>query len=98
MASYTLTDESGAELTDVGPDTLLQLLQDCEDYIVLQRDDWPGRSARARRQGDRWRIELTEGGQVKTADVPVTDAALDVLRSWGEEDDWWQEAFSWRSG
>jgi hypothetical protein len=31
----------------------------------------------------------------RIATVPVTDAALDTLRSWAEEDDWWQEAFSW---
>ena len=98
--TYSLTDASGDVRTDVGPDTLLTVLQHCSDYVVLRRDDWPGRSALARRLHDKyedgWQIELTDADRTLTADVPVTDAALDTLRSWAEEDDWWQEAFSWR--
>lgn len=96
MTSYSVTDGSGAELTDIGPDTLLKCLQECTDYVVLRRDDWPDRSALARRQDAGWQIELTDGGSTRVAQVPVTDAALDTLRSWAEEDDWWQEAFSWQ--
>jgi len=104
VASYTLTDSSGHVRTDVGPDTLLTILQQLQpntdypntDYVVLRRDDWPDRSALARRQGTGWQIELTEANRTLVAEVPVTDAALDTLRSWAEEDDWWQEAFSWR--
>ncbi|MBO0813500.1 MAG: hypothetical protein J2P23_15850 [Microlunatus sp.] len=96
MASYSLTDPSGNELTGVGPDTLLAVLNECTDYTVLHRDDWPERTALARRQADGWQIELTDGDLTQAARVPNTDAALDTLRSWAEEDDWWQEAFSWR--
>jgi hypothetical protein len=96
VASYNLTDDSGAELTDVGPNTLLTRLQECTEYVVLRRDDWPGKSALARRTDSGWQIELTDGDVTRIATVPVTDAALDTLRSWAEEDDWWQEAFSWR--
>jgi hypothetical protein len=97
VASYDLIDDSGLELTDVGPDTLLSRLQECTAYVVLRRADWPGRSALARRRDSGWQIELTDDGVTRIATVPVTDAALDTLRSWAEDDDWWQEAFSWRT-
>lgn len=96
MPSYSVTDASGDELTDIGPDTLLKVLRDCTDYALLRRDDWPDRSALARRLEVGWRIELTEAGRTLVAEVPNTDAALDTLRSWAEEDGWWQEAFTWR--
>lgn len=96
MSSYSITTAAGDELTEVGPDTLLAVLRDCTDYVVLRRDDWPDRSAVARRQDTGWQIELTEADRTLVARVPVTDAALDTLRSWAEEDGWWQEAFSWR--
>lgn len=96
MSSYSLTTAAGDKLTGVGPDTLLAVLQDCSDFVVLRRDDWPDRSALARRRPDGWQIEVTEGDRTVVAQVPVTDAALDTLRSWAEEDDWWQEAFTWR--
>ena len=95
-----MTDSSGNVRTDVGPDTLLTILRQLQrstDYVVLRREDWPDRSALARRLDSGWRIELTETDRTLVAEVPVTDAALDTLRSWAEEDDWWQEAFSWRS-
>jgi hypothetical protein len=30
------------------------------------------------------------------AEVPNTDAAFDLLRSWAADDGWWAEAFRWR--
>lgn len=99
MASYTVTDRSGNVRTDVGPDTLLTILQQLQrstDFVVLRRDDWPDRSALARRQDTGWEIEIAQADRTLVADVPITDAALDTLRSWAEDDDWWQEAFSWR--
>jgi len=96
VPSYSVTDAAGNELTDVGPNVLLAALQEATDHLVLRRDDWPDRSATARRLADGWQIELTEGARTQVARVPVTDAALDTLRSWAEEDDWWREAFSWQ--
>jgi len=29
-------------------------------------------------------------------EVPNTDAAFDLLRSWAADDGWWRDAFSWR--
>jgi hypothetical protein len=95
MATYTVTDAAGRRIDDVGPDRLLQFLQQCSDYAVLTRNDWAGRSALARPQDSGWQIEITDD-QLHVGWVPNTDAALDVLRSWAEDDDWWQHAFTWR--
>jgi hypothetical protein len=96
VPSYTVTDASGNSVTDVGPDELLKFLAECGDYAVLHRDDWPDRSVLARPEDAGWQIEITAGEHTEVGWVPNTDAALDVLRSWAEEDDWWQEAFTWR--
>lgn len=96
MPRFTVSDASGNTVDDVTPDVLLRFLTDCHDYADLRCDAWPDRSALARPAEGGWQVEIADGAQRRVAWTPNTDATLDVLRSWAEEDDWWQEAFTWR--
>jgi hypothetical protein len=96
MPRFTVTDATGANVKDVTPDALLRFLGDCNDYAELRRDDWPDRSVLARPTDGGWQVEIADADDRVVAWTPNTDAALDVMRSWAEEDDWWQEAFTWR--
>jgi hypothetical protein len=96
MPRYTVSDAAGNTIEDVTPNLLKRFLDDCGDYAELRRDDWPDRSVLARPTDGGWQIEIADAEQRLTAWTPNTDATLDVLRAWAEEDDWWQEAFSWR--
>lgn len=95
MATYTVRNATGDRIDDAGPDSLLRALEGCSDYVVLTRDDRPKAEALARPQDEGWQIEIADR-DLHVGWVPNTDAALDVLRSWAEDDGWWQEAFTWR--
>lgn len=98
MPTYTVTDDAGRSISPVVPDTLAVFLRDCQSIAVLRRDDWPGRFAAARREGTGWQVEIADGDHGLVAHTPNTDATLEVLRAWAEEDDWWAEAFTWTPG
>ena len=95
MPTYTVSDGDGNTISEIGPNGLLRFLQDCRSYAELRRADWPGRAAVARPTEDRWQVEIVDGSERLVASTPNTDATLDVMRAWAEEDDWWQEAFTW---
>lgn len=97
MPTYTVTDGNQNTIAQVAPNSLKQFLDECETYAELRRDDWPDQAIVARPQGDRWQVEIVDGGQRQVAATPNTDATLDVMRAWAEEDDWLQEAFTWRA-
>ncbi len=97
-ARYTVTDETGNAVADVVPDSLRRFLRDCQGTAVLRRDDQPGRWAAARRDTSGWRVEIGDQHQRLVAHTPNTDATLDVLRAWAEDDQWWAEAFTWTPG
>lgn len=96
MPTYTVTDGNGNAISQVAPNSLKQFLDECETYAELRRDDWPGQAAIARPTDDRWQVEIVDGRQRLVATTPNADATLDVMRAWAEEDEWWQEAFTWR--
>jgi hypothetical protein len=46
---------------------------------------------------ERWSVLVHAAGSAAlVAEVPNTDAAFDLLRSWAADDGWWAEAFSWQ--
>lgn len=96
--TYTVTDDSQNTIEGVVPDTLRRFLQECQGKAVLRRDDRPERSAAARRDATGWSVEVADADQTLVAHTPNTDATLDVLRAWAEDDDWWAEAFTWTPG
>lgn len=95
---YTVTDDAQNTIEGVVPDTLQAFLRDCDGTAVLRRDDWPDRYAAARRDDTGWRVKIADQHEALVAHTPNTDATLDVLRAWAEEDDWWAEAFTWTPG
>ena len=96
MATYTVSDGDGNTISEIGPNSLLRFLQSCTSYAELRRDDRPGHAAVARPDGDRWQVEIVDPDQRLVASTPNTDATLDVMRAWAEDDDWWAEAFTWQ--
>ena len=95
MPTYTVSDAEGNTISQVAPNSLKKFLDECRTYAELRRDDWPGRAAVARPADGRWQVEIIDGEQRLVATTPNTDATLDVMRAWAEEDDWWAEAFTW---
>lgn len=96
MPTYVINTGDGNSVSGVGPNDLLRFLQDRTGWVELCREDWPDRATVAHPDGDGgWLVEIVDRDTRLAATTPNTDAALDVMRSWAEEDDWWQEAFSW---
>ncbi|HEY9290760.1 MAG TPA: hypothetical protein VIP98_05725 [Microlunatus sp.] len=97
MPTYTVSDGEGNTVSEVAPNSLLRFLAECTSYAELRRDDWPGQSVLARPDGQQWQVEIDDGSRRLVATTPNIDATLDVMRAWAESDDWWAEAFTWRT-
>jgi hypothetical protein len=79
------------------PENLRTLLEQAPAFVLVESP--AGASARAERLGaERWSVLVRPAGSAEAtvAEVPNTDAAFDLLRSWVADDGWWAEAFSWR--
>jgi hypothetical protein len=90
------TDDSGRVADPLHPENLRSLLQQAPGYVLVETP--AGASARAERAGvERWSVLVRPAGSAAlVAEVPNTDAAFDLLRSWAADDGWWADAFSWR--
>jgi hypothetical protein len=90
------TDDSGRVADPLHPENLRSLLQQAPAFVLVETP--AGLSARAERVGvERWSVLVRRvGSTALVAEVPNTDAAFDLLRSWAADDGWWAEAFSWR--
>ena len=98
MRALRGTDDTGRLADPLHPENLRDLLTQAPASVVLD-DEGPGPAARAERVGaERWRVEVRSPGRTDrlVTEVPNTDAAFDVLRSWAADDGWWQEVFLWR--
>jgi hypothetical protein len=91
------TDDAGRVADPLHPENLRTLLEQARAFVLVETP--AGDSARAERLGlERWSVLVRHAGSgaATVAEVPNTDAAFDVLRSWAADDGWWAEAFSWR--
>jgi hypothetical protein len=89
------TDDSGRVADPLHPENLRTLLEQAPAFVLVETPAGP--SARAERVGvERWSVLVRPAGSAAlVAEVPNTDAAFDLLRSWAADDGWWAEAFSW---
>jgi hypothetical protein len=89
------TDDSGRVADPLHPENLRSLLEQAAASVLVET---PGGAARAERVGaERWSVQVRSAESAAlVAEVPNTDAAFDLLRSWAADDGWWAEAFSWR--
>ena len=92
------TDDAGRVAHPLDPENLRLLLEEAPASVVVEPAEGPGPAARAQRtSAERWLVSVsTVAAGPVVAEVPNTDAAFDVLRSWVADDGWWEEAFSWR--
>jgi len=90
------TDDSGRVADPLHPENLRSLLEQAVASVLVETPE--GAAARAERIGvERWSVLVrSTGSAALVAEVPNTDAAFDLLRSWAADDGWWAEAFSWR--
>jgi hypothetical protein len=91
------TDDAGRLADPLNPENLRTLLRQAQAFVLVEAPD--GASARAERVGaERWSVLLRPAASAagRAAEVPNTDAAFDLLRSWAADDGWWAEAFRWR--
>jgi hypothetical protein len=91
------TDDTGQVADPLNPENLRPLLAEAESFVEVAST--AGAWARAERLGvERWSVLVRPVGAAAgtLAEVPNTDAAFDLLRSWAADDGWWAEAFSWR--
>jgi hypothetical protein len=91
------TDDAGRLADPLNPENLRTLLWQAQAFVLVEAP--AGASARAERVGaERWSVLLRPAvsAAATAAEVPNTDAAFDLLRSWAADDGWWAEAFSWR--
>jgi hypothetical protein len=91
------TDDAGQVADPLHPENLRTLLEQARAFVLIEGP--AGASARAERLGvERWSVLVRPAGAeaATTAEVPNTDAAFDLLRSWAADDGWWAEAFRWR--
>jgi hypothetical protein len=91
------TDDSGRVADPLHPENLRSLLEQAAAAVLIETPG--GAAARAERVGvERWSVLVRSAESAAlVAEVPNTDAAFDLLRSWAADDGWWAEAFSWRA-
>ncbi len=98
MTGFRGKDDSGRVADPLTPETLRPLLWEASTWVVVELiGDTPAARARAvRAAAGRWRVEVRPvDDDPVAAEVPNTDAAFDVLRSWAADDGWYLEAFTW---
>lgn len=94
-----IQDENGDVHTDPSPATLQTLMQNCEQFVVVENTDLgEGRFAQAAvfPEDRSWQVEVfgnTEGPvQTHAAD---TESAAGLLRAWAAGDDSWRQLAEW---